>query len=390
MKKDYFELLMTKEDGYTNFLKELFDCSKEFRNNLSQALFGEELNDLTFLTRTAFITNDAEQNTKKKNVPDIIIYNSNHFGIIEVKVYAFEGDNQTKNYYDNKQIIKDKLNIKSNSKEKYWFLTLYGTKPSCNKFEAISWNKFGEHLPTKTNDEGLNILLAQLKERINSIKGNKKITLNSNWCESVKSEKWEGAVNLFNALKLIPLFKNKNYSDYDNYWDEFTRASNEYHYKSQFTMNKQWVGKRLERITNNYSECYQIHFEFEWSQEHHYLVYRLDYHLNPYYSNNDIKRYLCNEEEKNKANTCNIKRQAIAQSCREIWRKTYCKGYNDFEYNKRIQNNLLVLLSGWISVKDDMAVKDVVEYLQPRLEAANDFAEVVLLPTIREESLAYK
>ena len=89
---DIFDLFMVHEDGYTNLLKYLFDNSNEFKIKFTKLLFNENnLANLKFNTRTAYLhhINIVKDNSiiSKKSVPDIIVYDSNHFCIIEVKVY---------------------------------------------------------------------------------------------------------------------------------------------------------------------------------------------------------------------------------------------------------------------------------------------------------------
>ena len=88
-----------REDSYTNLLKALFDNVPKYKTDLLKLLFNKDdlnVNDFYFETRRKYSRCD-EDNKNHKEIPDAIIVDKtgNYFALIEVKVFAGEGEEQT-------------------------------------------------------------------------------------------------------------------------------------------------------------------------------------------------------------------------------------------------------------------------------------------------------
>ena len=375
---DIFDILFAHEDSYTNLLQYLFENSEEFKDNLSEFLFDEKLKDLVFLTRKAY----NFQNGKKRNIPDIIVYDKDHFAIIEVKVYASEGEHQTIRYYECKEEIKSDRKINFNAKERYLYLTLYKTEASCKEFESITWSDIGRLLPTElTHDEMLDMLIKQLRTRIESLDG-REISLQECWHDAVKTKYWGGAIALRDTLKLLPSFKNMEVYK-DDFWANYEKSKNKCTYSAIFLPYKEWRGLAIEdvRVDNEKHRCYDFHFEFKWDERQGVLETRLDYHLNPYLSKKDIGNLDDNMQQR--AIDCNEFRQKVAKKSKSKWQAP--EGWENC-YNHRLTDNIMTLINKTIKIKEDMLVKDVLEEIEPFIQSAIEFVNTVLLPKHISES----
>lgn len=368
---DIFDILFAHEDSYTNLLQYLFENSAEFYKNFSKLLFGEEKANLKFATRTSY---DLGQG--KRNVPDIVVYNTDNFAMIEVKVHSDEGANQTQRYFDCKELIKEKLGISPNAINKFYFLTLLGNKAECVEFESMSWLKIGECLPAKNfENEEIKLLIKHFKRRIDSLKSTN-IDINDKWCDVVKTKYWGGAIGMFDALKKVPSFKELP-DEMCDYWGSFKKSKNTFTYSSLFLFNKSWRGSPVTDITKDYKNCYELHFEFEWDEQNGVLEMRLDYHLNPYLSNKDIEH--TEGAVKQYALDANEFRCSVAKNAKNKWEQYAPDGLKKC-YNAHLTNNIMKLISYCMKIEEDTKISQVVTQVQAFVETASAFAENEILP----------
>lgn len=380
-KWDLFDVMFVHEDGYTNCLEYIFENSKYFRKNFSNLVFGIEVDGLSFKTRTVYRRTDSGAN--KQDVPDIVLYNADYFAIIEVKVDASEGWNQTQRYYDYHEKMIEALGITPKVK-RFMFLTKYGSKPGCEQFDSISWSKIGECIDERVLGEHVGNTMftevtSQLSERIKTLNG-KEIKLTDKWNDVMQTDRWFGAINLYKTLMMIEEFKrcNKLPSEYSDFWDGYDAGTNEYNYSALFTPDISWNGKTLDEVIGYPEEfclCYQLHFEFKYNANT--LLTRLDYHLNPYYSRKDVKS-ITDPERSATAQKCNKIRNAIAHKCKPFWKS------NVMSYNAKITNEILSLLTKETTISKEDTVKDVLSKVSAQVKEAMAFANEVVLPTIRD------
>ncbi len=367
---DIFDILFAHEDSYTNLLQYLFENSGEFYKNFSKLLFGKEKSNLKFVTRTSYDLGEG-----KRNVPDIIVFNDDNFAMIEVKVHSGEGTNQTQRYFDCKEGVKQKLGVSSNALNKFYYLTLLGTKAACSEFESISWLKIGECLPAENFEtEEMELLVKHFKRRIDSLKS-KPINLNDKWCDAVKTRYWGGAIGLFDALRMVPAFKQLP-SEMCDYWGSFKKTKSTFTYSALFLLNSMWKGCSITDEKQNFRNCYELHFEFEWDEENGLLEIRLDYHLNPYLSNNDIKGL--REDFQQNAIEANEYRKSVAQKAKQQWLKYAPKGTEKC-YNSHLTDNIMKLLFKTIKIDKETTILQVVAQVQEFVSAASNFVEKEIL-----------
>jgi hypothetical protein len=383
---DLFDILGDKEDNITNVLKFLFENLTDFRSNLSNLIFGNisDSDEIKFETRRSYTSCTG------KNIPDIILYNKNHFAIIEVKLFADEGSSQTIRYYNAIPEIKNKLNIESQESLCY-YLTIYGTEAECKQFKSLSWLKDIKRClescqvkPDLANSKSLMIYLLQkqLKERIDSIKGDN-ISKFSNWIESVKSIKWCREANFVNAVKLLDMFTHEN--EFDDAWCGWDSVNHAYVYSAQLRPSNQWLGKKIDlnstEIPNgSFADYYDFHIEMKYLEQEqnndmtmkHMLEIRLDYHLNPYLSKKEIEN-ISNEDMKNFIKKCNLKRVEIAKKAYE----KLPKHLNEYR-NGRLSNDFLFILKRNFDIKQDDRIIDVWERTKYFIEECIDLIQCAL------------
>lgn len=369
---DIFDILFAHEDSYTNLLQYLFENSEEFYNNLSYLIFDKKVEKLSFTTRKTYNSESGQ-----KNIPDIIIHNENHLAIIEVKVFANEGFDQTKRYLGCKKEIKDSLKIKSDCIEKFYFLTLTGSKAECDEFSSLTWVEVGKCLPEYIIDnELLALLVSQFKRRVDSL-NQKECDRKEKWCDVVKTKYWGGAVGFFSALKMTPSFKQLP-NELCDYWASYKKAKNTFTYSALFLPDYSWKGIPVDNKKCTKTNCFELHFEFEWDENSRVLEIRLDYHLNPYKSNKDIER-MKNEDEKYSAQLCNSYRYEVAYLSRKEWKKYAPDGWENC-YNSKLSQNIMKLIYKEIIIDKNKTVGEVVDEIDKFVSAAKQFTEKEILP----------
>lgn len=380
---DVFDILMVHEDGYSNLLKQLFNESEAFRKNFLEKLFGENqikrYNDWQFVVRKVIKTEN-----RRKFVPDILLYSLNEeaLAIIEVKVGASEGEKQTLRYYEAEEIIKSDLQLKSCKTISRRFLTIFPCKASCEEYKNMIWKDIGECLDEDVFEqlEGNTLLLEvakQLNTRIISAYLAKVIDLTANWQETMKPELWRGARNFYDAFRTLEIFKNAYLS---HYWNQFDAGSNKYLLSANFTPKEHWVGECLEGIQENYDKCYEFHFEIKYDPRNLTLTCRLDYHLHPYHSKNDIN--LLESPLKGIADRCNKERIDIAKKARKNWKA--CNKNSEIAFSGRIDDRLMVLMSFSIKIEENSTIKSVLDSIEGKLQIMADFLEENVLKGLKQ------
>lgn len=382
---DIFDIMLAHEDSYSNLIKTIFDSSSEFRKNFLSLIFGTgeyDLNNWCFDVRKAFTV----EGTRKKCVPDILLYHKNktHFAMIEVKVFASEGDSQTQRYIEAKPTILNKIYdgvVPKDIKESFKYLTIYGTDPVCDHFKILKWQDVGkcltenvfEQLSQLSKDAWLKDVAQQLKERINSAYADVEINPQDKWVEVMQPELWRGAKAFHDVLK--PLFPKVWKSDY---WDKFDSGEHAYQLSAQFIPSEDWEGELLEDITKNYRDCYEFHYEFKYDPVLKEVKGRLDYHLHPYHSKNAIS-YLQPDEQKI-ANRCNEERQKVVKRARKKWGSTD----SDIKYAERAKKDLIELMSFSVGVTKIDTIDEVTKRIDSnRIKRISEFINRIIKEDIK-------
>ncbi len=396
---DLFDIFNAREDNFTNMLYFLYKKEPIFRTKFLKLIFGEDFeegdNKVFFKTRTAYWkyisenivpdTNTGDELISKgcpkqtgKIVPDIILHNKEYFAIIEVKIFSGEGKQQTERYFEASKNIMENLKIEiDKDKQKYYFLTVNKAEPDCKEFSHISWTQIADCMgPNDCENEMAKLLTGQFEVRIESI-NYKDVDVDGLWKDQVKSIKWSGAIRFYTALEsLFKKIEKENNIQWAGYhWTGYNKSSNSYELSASFYPDDgSWQGKKLEEAmqSKDPNSCYDYHFEFKWNEATNNLTMRLDYHLYPYHSKNDIEK-IKDKNLQEFANKCNKIRADNAREYKEKW-KEIASEYKD-NYNHRITNNLMALVT--IELKsdelEDLTVNNVLEKIAPFIEKGTKF-----------------
>lgn len=412
---DIFDYLgiVGREDSYTNLLKVLFENLPEYKKDFLKILFDENnlnADDFYFEIRKKY-SYKGQDGKARNEIPDIIIVDKqgNHFALIEVKIFASEGYGQTQRYYDmfsnkGKEVYyaDTSTTLNENTNRKFYFLTIYGTEPQNNEFKIIKWKEIVEPLKTiKIENEYLCALANSLINKVNSTEIIKNLSDDMPWTESM-GYGWANEQNLFTVLQ--------NYCFYDDKWEVtskwngYNNDSNAFELKCSFG-KENWIGKHLrdfadEKNSSNIDECYQFHYEIAYNPETKKVTIRLDYHLQPYLSTQEIitlskekieKKYV-NDPKYNDFKNLNENQieyiKAIAKDANEHLRKEIAfkikktilsnsKGNFTKKITTRACNNPMVLakIENIETIKKNIDGETINKSINDIVKIINDFVE---------------
>ena len=290
-----------KEDAYTDLLANVFDVSDEFKINLSNKLFGIKSNNIFLKIRSCYETPEGKSS---KIIPDMLFYNSDNFAIIEVKIFAEEGWEQINRYRSGFEVIQEKLikedvdkiidieKFKENKdRRNVFFLTLSGTI----KEGAISlkWKDMVDLIPDDVGDERLNICIMDLRNRIAEYES-PAVDYNELFYKQFDT------MHFVSADRILKIIFNKS-EPFNNYilefWSKWENGQNRYSsniqvYKNEWQSDciiEEKQGVVLNKDSIHVANNYDVHFEikFYW-KEKWWAEFRIDYHINPYKSENEI------------------------------------------------------------------------------------------------------
>lgn len=317
-KNDIFDYLgiVGREDSYTNLLKVLFENLPEYKKEFLKILFDENnlnADDFYFETRKKY-SYKGQDGKARNEIPDIIIVDKqgNHFALIEVKIFAGEGYGQTQKYYNMFSNNEEKIFFENNSStllnentnRKFYFLIIYGTEPQNNEFKIIKWKEIVEPLKTiKIENEYLCALANSLINKVNSTEIIKNLSDDMPWTESM-GYGWANEQNLFTVLQNYCFYEDK--WEVTSKWNGYNNDSNAFELKCSFG-KENWIGKHLrdfanEKNSSNIDECYQFHYEIAYNPGTKKVTIRLDYHLEPYLSTQEINALSKEKIEKKSIN----------------------------------------------------------------------------------------
>lgn len=167
---DIFKLFRVekREDIYTYCLKEMLENGTPAFKKQVGMQFG--ITEDYQVARESFeLIGDVDVKHRKKIIPDLVLYNSNHVSIVESKMFSSEGWSQTEDYTKGAESIKERLHIESASVS-FYFLTLSGIVAESKSFTPIKWTDFYEAIlkDTSFKDETLEVvrktILTQVKK----------------------------------------------------------------------------------------------------------------------------------------------------------------------------------------------------------------------------------
>ena len=286
MTEHIFEVLgiSSREDSYTDLIAYALEHNYEFRKNFLALLQAQDSVEWKIKVRPSVLIKLG----RRKDIPDLILFNRkiNKILLIENKVFSGEGWEQTKRYASDefKKNLEEYLKMPSSNFE-FFFLTLDGTEPCSPSFQSISYRKISECIPKIFGNSKLDILLKELKERIDEYynwpppKGN-----------DVVLEYLKNTQRLVNSYRTFQIMTNNFLDKNLSFYKEWGKTANRGCGYIPFCLwyKKLWRGEKYqeEKTGNN---CYDIHFEFQWNTRKDNLKLYLHYHTYPYMTKKNLE-----------------------------------------------------------------------------------------------------
>ena len=277
----------TREDVYTNLISFLFNKHAEFRMNFLKKLEGKG-EDYKVWQAIPWPRIGA-----KDDIPDLLLLNkaTSEIILIENKIYAEEGETQTKRYAS--PTYKKKLQShydRQISKISYYYLTLEGQKPSSSEFKPLSYSLFLDILPKNiTYGPALAILLNDFHKNIKSYYSLQGPNFRDKVLTYLKKDNF-GFVKPQIKFKILLEFVSKNLRSqgFKTYYGIINGVTPFCQFYKDI-----WVGKEIPA-----KESYYVHFEFQWygvenmqksDKERPFKLY-LHYETNPYKTKKELKQ----------------------------------------------------------------------------------------------------
>jgi len=285
MDKHIFDILGvgSREDSYTDLLGHAFNENSTFKKNFLSLLGEKDDNDWEYEIRPNIPI--KSESGRKKDIPDLILYNKKTKVVllIENKIFSDEGWNQTERYASEefKDSIEEYLDLQK-PHFKFFYLTLDGTKPSSKEFQILTYKDISNAIPTSLGNTKLDILLKELKERIDEY---------YNWPKP--KDDYEVLEYLKNTQRLVNPFRTfqilaNNLIEPDTFLTEFGITANRGSGYIPICLwyKKTWKSNPEEK---DGGKCYNIHFEFQWDTKYNSLRLYLHYETNPYMTQKEFK-----------------------------------------------------------------------------------------------------
>ncbi|GIM47274.1 hypothetical protein DNHGIG_28230 [Collibacillus ludicampi] len=293
MEESIFEILGIglREDSFTNLLSYTFETLPEFRINLIHFLLnakGQHSIHWKSMTRKTV----SQKN--RRDIPDLILYSHDEkiIIVIENKILAHEGKDQTKNYSSKefKNKIEELLEIEEATFH-YYYLTIDGEKPKSKNFKKLTYSQIVSLIPTDLPDRKLSLLLEELREKVMEY---------NNWPAPKDNDivleylnRTKGFITPERTFSCLIEQLDMN----DLILKDIGITGNR---GSAFIPFAKWHLPHWEGIRNDTKggdglTCYDIHLEMQWDtkkdQEH--LSLQLHYQSLPYYTQKELKK--CSE-----------------------------------------------------------------------------------------------
>lgn len=365
-----------REDSYTEVLKHILISSEKSRQSFFEKVLGKEFDqsyDIRIKTRNKY---EAENCCKRKHItPDMIIASEkgNLLIVIEVKILSGEGDNQLNDYKNNlSNIAKIELPNNDNPKKVLYYLTF--ERQNIEGVTSITWSDVGKCIcANDIENEHLKMTAQALKDRCSSIEAKYDDSDICKWKDVVRTHKF------FFAHKIMSDILKQHFKDEYEYesWQAFDK--NNRWFSNSVKMSKHdWTSSQsiddndCESLT--ISNCYDFHYEIQYSEGNNIIVLRLDYHLNPYKSKSDINGY--NESQKSHLKEMNIKRKEVFKELK----KSYSLGDSKIKYNTP-KDNIMFLCKMQIDLNEENktiaeVINDIDSFIEKTKELPNELLEL--------------
>jgi hypothetical protein len=282
--------IISREDSYTDLIAYAFKHHFEFRKNLLALL--QEKDHGIWELKVRPPVSITSLNGRKKDIPDLILFNKelNKILLIENKVFSGEGWKQTERYASNefRESLKKYLEIEIEPDFKFFFLTLDETKPYSSSFQTISYLDISKSIPQTLGNSNLDILLKELRERIDEYYSWPLPNENDVILDYLK--------NIRRLVSSYRTFRIVTDSLFDPDLDFLKKCGITANRGSGYIPYCSWY-KELWSSQENPEEkdngkCYDIHFEFQWDTREDWenLTLYLHYHTNPCMTQKELKK----------------------------------------------------------------------------------------------------
>ena len=369
-----------REDSYTEVLKHILINSEKSRQSFFEKLlekeFDQSLDDIKIKTRNKYV---AENCCKRKHItPDMIIASEKGdlLIVIEVKILSGEGDNQLNDYKDNlSNIAKKELPNNKKPKQVLYYLTL--ERQNIEGVTSITWSDVGKCICVNDiENEHLKMIAQALKDRCSSIEARYDDYDSCTWKDVVRTYKFIFAHKIMSDI-LKQRFKDEY--EYES-WQAFDK--NNRWFSNSVKMSKpNW--KSSQSVDNNdyksltVSNCYDFHYEIQYSEGNNIIVLRLDYHLNPYMSKSEIDKY-------NNPQNIHLKKMydkliELNENRKEAFKnlkKCYNLGDKKIKYNG-LNDNIMILCKMEIDLNEenktiDEVIRDIESFIENTKDIPNE------------------
>ncbi|MEA4989187.1 MAG: PD-(D/E)XK nuclease family protein [Anaerovorax sp.] len=366
--KDVFEILgiNSREDSYTELIKNAFDNSKEFKDNFCILFAGYKSDDFELSVRCASVYIDIS--TKNKEIPDMILYskNNNELILIENKIFSGEGYEQTNRYSKSifLESVKMQFEMKDAKFDKFYFITLDGQKAKSDKFVSMSWSNMISDCSKNVvfQDERLKLLMNDLIEKSIHYMNFKEPSGNTTFKHYFKNcKKWVTKSRAFEVA-----FKNSCKDIAKKYNVEYTFGIQNNRNGEQLLIvfqNQQWIKYSLKAINLNdlseeeldeYGNCRNIHVELNWTERENRISLFIHYETNPYLKRRELENYPAKLIERYNEN-------------KEIFKQ---KVYRQIPCGWMKVGRFLTVAKTEISIKDDTTWCSIYEWLNTNFDKA--------------------
>ena len=283
-----------REDSYTDLIAHSFEMLPELKTNILAKLSLPDCDDWIIKTRLPIA---IKSNTgRKKDIPDMLMVSkkTNCIVLIENKIFSGEGWEQTRRYASEEfkssliQYLNENRMIGSHKPHmEFFYLTLDSDKPASSTFKILNYLSISECIPDNLGNSKRDILLQELKERVNEYY-NWKSPIN----EDVIIDYLNRAKRLVTPHRAFHIMAEHMGIDESFAKDNYVTGNRGSSYipAYQWYKNPRWRGTSC-KIEKNGHTCFEINIDFQWDTRYDLFDLYLEYTTCPYQTRKELKIY---------------------------------------------------------------------------------------------------
>ncbi len=262
---DIFELFRVekREDVYTYCLKKMLENgTPDFKKQVGMQFgFTEDYQ----VARESFeLAGDVDVKRRKKIIPDLVLYNSNHISIVESKMFSSEGYSQTVDYAKGAGIIKRELNCESASVS-FFFLTLSGINAASKNFKPVKWTNFYEAVLKETSfeDEALELVRKTILSQVEKFKKFENALISKPYRELLnnKDSYWITPLTLFSSGAYNSVWQPKFGGETFHVWNGVINGLGHSEFTTDLYKNS-WLKKNVK-----FGIAVELFIRIEWNSD---------------------------------------------------------------------------------------------------------------------------